>query len=119
MADDNAEIMKLLQGRLSIGRERYGHGVIVDDNTQQYGTNTNSWEDMMMEEALDGMIYAAAQLIRLKRSRNGVTCVYEVDGYVVTECNGWFKCTCGVRLGAYSGWVSANDGCIHIKSQNT
>lgn len=69
MADDNSEIMQLLQERLNIGKYRYGHGVIVDDDTTQYGTSDNNWETMMMEEALDGMIYAAAQLIRIKRKR--------------------------------------------------
>lgn len=69
MADDNEEIMKLLQDRLVLGRERYGHGVRIDDDTRQFGTEDNNWETMMMEEALDGMIYAAAQLIRIKRKR--------------------------------------------------
>ena len=69
MSDDNEEIMKLLQERLTLGKERYGHGVIVDDDTRKYGTEDNNWETMMIEEALDGMIYAAAQLIRLKRKR--------------------------------------------------
>ena len=69
MSDDNQEILKLLEGRLAIGKERYGHGVIVDDDTRKYGTADNNWETMMMEEALDGMIYAAAQLIRIKRRR--------------------------------------------------
>lgn len=69
MEDDNNEIIKLLMQRLEIGKERYGHGVIVNEDTTQYGTHDDNWETMMMEEALDGMIYAAAQLIRLKRSR--------------------------------------------------
>ena len=69
MNDDNSEIMKLLEDRLRIGKERYGHGVIVDDDTRKYGTNEDNWETMMMEEALDGMIYAAAQLIRIQRRR--------------------------------------------------
>jgi len=70
LVDDNDEIMKLLNERLTIGKERYGHGVIVDDDTRKYGTQDNNWETMMMEEALDGMIYATAQLIRIKRMRN-------------------------------------------------
>ena len=70
-SDDNSEIIELLQQRLAIGRLRYGHGVIVDDDTRQYGTKVNNWETMMMEEALDGMIYAAAQLIRIQRARVG------------------------------------------------
>lgn len=67
--DDNLEILSLLQERLKLGKERYGHGVIVNDDTTKYGTQDNNWESMMIEEALDGMIYAAAQLIRLKRMR--------------------------------------------------
>ena len=67
--DDNTEIMKLLHDRLALGKERYGHGVRVDDDTTQWGTDTDSWETMMMEEALDGMIYAAASLLRIKRRR--------------------------------------------------
>ena len=67
--DDNEEIMSLLRARLVIGKSRYGHGVVVDSDTRTYGTADNNWETMMMEEALDGMIYAAAQLLRLKRSR--------------------------------------------------
>ena len=55
-------IMTLLQERLDIGRERYGQGVRMDDDY--------NWETMMMEEALDGMIYAATQLLRLKKKRD-------------------------------------------------
>tara|TARA_B100001996_G_C18640465_1_gene585439 strand:- start:792 stop:1298 length:507 start_codon:yes stop_codon:yes gene_type:complete len=71
--DDNAEIMDLLQKRLELGKYRYGHGVIVDDDTKQYGTGDNSWEEMMLEEALDGMVYAAACMIRVKRSKSKIT----------------------------------------------
>ena len=69
MSDDNKEIVKLLNERLILGKERYGHGVRIDDDTRQFDTEDNNWETMMMEEALDGMIYAAAQLIRIKRKR--------------------------------------------------
>lgn len=66
--DDNAEILRLLQGRLALGRQRYGQGVRVDDDVSRF-TNDGSdeWETMMLEEALDGMIYAAACLLRVKR----------------------------------------------------
>lgn len=65
--DDNKEIMELLEKRLALGRERYGHGVRVDDDTREWGTEENSWELMMLEEALDGMIYSAAAMIRILR----------------------------------------------------
>tara|TARA_Y100000389_G_scaffold201059_2_gene242878 strand:+ start:4329 stop:4550 length:222 start_codon:yes stop_codon:yes gene_type:complete len=67
--DDNKEIMELLKKRLDLGRERYGHGVRVDDDTREWGTEENSWELMMLEEALDGMIYSAAAMIRIIRKR--------------------------------------------------
>ena len=67
--DNNKEIMKLLQDRLSLGRSRYGHGVRIDDDTRTWGTKDDSWEEMMLEEALDGMIYSAASMLRLKKYR--------------------------------------------------
>ena len=67
--DDNEEIIELLRGRLKLGRETYGHGVRVNDDTTQYGTKQDSWELMMLEEALDGMIYSAAAMIRVLRKR--------------------------------------------------
>lgn len=71
--DDNNEIIKLLNDRMALGRERYGHGVIVNDDTTKYGTPTNDWEMMAMEEILDGMIYMAASMIRLQRKRKSIT----------------------------------------------
>lgn len=65
--DDNAEIMALLQKRLELGKKRYGHGVRIDDDTTKFGTETNSWGEMFLEEALDGMIYAAACMLKYKR----------------------------------------------------
>jgi hypothetical protein len=67
--DDNKEIMELLEKRLALGKDRYGHGVRVDDDTREWGTEENSWELMMLEEALDGMIYSAASMIRILRKR--------------------------------------------------
>ena len=68
--DDNEEIMKLLQARLELGKKRYGHGVRVKDDTRTWGTKRDSWEEMMLEEALDGMIYSAAAMIRLLRQKD-------------------------------------------------
>ena len=67
--DNNDEIMELLQNRLALGKERYGHGVRIDDDTRQWGTAENSWEIMMLEEALDGMIYAAACILKCRKNQ--------------------------------------------------
>lgn len=68
-ADDNDEIMNLLKSRLDLGKERYNHGVRVDDDVTEYGPENNDWELMALEEALDGMIYSAAAIIRLRRKK--------------------------------------------------
>lgn len=54
----------LIQDRLTIGFNRYGHGVKVDDDTTKYGTITNSWIQMALEEYLDAAIYVVADYIR-------------------------------------------------------
>tara|TARA_Y100000389_G_scaffold94455_2_gene91110 strand:- start:1170 stop:1415 length:246 start_codon:yes stop_codon:yes gene_type:complete len=67
--DDNEEIKELIKQRMDLGKQRYGHGVKVDDDTTQYGTDKDAWELMALEEILDGMIYSAAAIIRLRRKR--------------------------------------------------
>ena len=69
MEDDNQEIMQLLQGRLELGRKNYWHGVIIDQNTKDFGTKTNDWNEMFLEEMLDGMIYITASIIRNRREQ--------------------------------------------------
>ena len=72
--DDNDEIIRTamlgypfkdaLESRLAIGVERYGHGVRVNDDTTQWGTKTDSWLEMGLEEIDDLAIYVIAQLLR-------------------------------------------------------
>ena len=42
-------ITEQIVGRLEIGKKRYGHGVIVDSDTREWGTPKNSWIDMAVE----------------------------------------------------------------------
>lgn len=70
---------QLLQGRLTIGRERYGHGVQVDSDTRAWGTPTNSWIDMALEEFLDGIIYLVADYIRNGRESEMGMCELELE----------------------------------------
>jgi len=72
--DDNDSILRLLEddypfeeairARLDLGRERYGHGIRVEDDTTQWGTKTDSWLEMGLEEIDDLAIYVAAQFMR-------------------------------------------------------
>ncbi len=43
--------------------------VIIDQNTQDFGTKTNEWNEMFLEEMLDGMIYITASIIRNRREQ--------------------------------------------------
>jgi hypothetical protein len=63
-------IQEQIVGRLKVGKERYGHGVIVDSDTREWGTPKNSWIDMAVEEFLDAIIYVIADYIRRGRLRN-------------------------------------------------
>tara|TARA_B100001094_G_C18049885_1_gene729468 strand:+ start:106 stop:405 length:300 start_codon:yes stop_codon:yes gene_type:complete len=68
--DDNDEILEMLKSRLELGKTRYGHGVVVDQNTQDFGTKDDDWELMALEEMLDGLIYTTASIIRYRRKKN-------------------------------------------------
>lgn len=76
-------IEKQLLERLDIGMKRYGHGVIVDSDTREWGTPKDSWFDMAVEEFLDALIYVVADYIRSgRRSRRMLTDLeldYKVD----------------------------------------
>ena len=67
LADVNEELIELIKGRMELGKKRYGHGVILNDDTTQYGTEEDSWLLMSLEEALDGAIYTAAALLRVMK----------------------------------------------------
>ena len=54
---------------MKIGIERYGHGLRIHDDTRQWGTKENSWEEMALEEVLDGLVYTASAILRLSERR--------------------------------------------------
>lgn len=67
--DDNKEILELLKERMEMGIDKYGHGVKVNQNTQDFGTKDDDWELMALEEMLDGLIYTTASIIRYRRKK--------------------------------------------------
>ena len=69
MDNYNELIIDLIQKRMKIGLERYGHGLRIHDDTRQWGTQDDSWEEMALEEVLDGLVYTAASILRLKEKR--------------------------------------------------
>lgn len=56
-------VIRNVEERLRVGRERYGHGVLVPANADK------NWKRELLEELLDGVVYAAADVL----SKRGVT----------------------------------------------
>jgi len=91
--DVNEEIMDLIRSRLEIGKERYGHGIVLDDDTTKYGTERNSWTIMALEEILDMAVYVSARLIQVLREEERRRSSLD-DGRVLSDA--------GVRPGGRS-----------------
>jgi len=72
-------IEEQLIGRLELGKRRYGHGVIVNSDTREWGTPENSWINMCQEELLDAVIYIVADYIRKGRESEKIMCELELD----------------------------------------
>ena len=63
IADDvNRSVLRDIEERLRLGRERYGHGVLVPANADK------NWKRELVEELLDAVVYAAADVL----SKRGV-----------------------------------------------
>ena len=90
-------ITEQIVGRLEIGKKRYGHGVIVDSDTREWGTPKNSWIDMAVEEFLDAIIYVIADYIRQGRESQKLLTDLELD-YKVDDKFGECKDPIGYLL---------------------
>ena len=94
--DDNWKIIQLLKARMKLGADRYGHGLRVYDDTRIYGTQEDSWEEMGLEEMLDGLVYLSAAIIRRDHEKRYNThqtnddIIY--DSYRKKLQDPWFKC---------------------------
>ena len=93
--DENWHIIQLLKARMKLGADRYGHGLRVYDDTREYGTQEDSWEEMGLEEMLDGLVYLSAAIIRRDREKRYNThqtnddIIY--DSYRKRLDDSWFK----------------------------
>ena len=76
--DEKQKIIELLEKRLDFGYKKYGHGVRIYSNINEYNTNWNNsvtdmnWSNMMIEEALDGLIYIMAEVIRNPHKKHSI-----------------------------------------------
>jgi hypothetical protein len=77
-----------LVGRLELGKERYGHGVIVNSDTREWGTPENSWINMCQEELLDAVIYIVADKLVLW---NGILHSFWIWCFFRTTVRSFFK----------------------------
>ena len=62
-----------INGRLELGKTRYGHGVRVNMDTTTWGTPKNSWMEMAKEEFLDALVYVTADYIVAGRNSKTVS----------------------------------------------
>lgn len=58
------DLIKSVEDRLCIGKQRYGHGVVVPCNASK------NWNDELVEELLDACVYAAADVLRRRGIEN-------------------------------------------------
>jgi hypothetical protein len=66
---DNS-IIDEINKRLDIGITKYGHEIRINDDTRQFGTQKNSWLEMMEQELLDAAIYLTANIMRNSNIEN-------------------------------------------------
>lgn len=55
---NNDRILELVKKRLELGQKKYNQDVPINDN--------RDYQEEALEELLDGVVYLAAQLIRIK-----------------------------------------------------
>ena len=74
-AFDNSDILlEKIRKRMDFGKVKYGHGIIIADDTKKYSNNwdecsATNWLMMAYEEMLDGCVYFAAELLRARQQR--------------------------------------------------
>lgn len=64
------QILQKIDERLDVGIKRYGHGIRTFDNTIPFGTEKDSWLEMMEQELLDAVVYLTAHLMRKENIEN-------------------------------------------------
>ena len=64
------KILDEIDKRLDLGIKRYGHGIRISDNTTNFGTEEDSWLEMMEQELLDAVVYLTAHLMRKENIEN-------------------------------------------------
>jgi len=62
--DWKTDCLLKISERMRVGLQRYGHGIILDKDTRQWGTREDSWMEMCEEEILDGIVYSIADRLR-------------------------------------------------------
>lgn len=66
---NNKIIIDKINARLEFGKQKYGHGIILDDDTTKYASSWDSasalnWTVMCLEEMLDGIVYSCASILK-------------------------------------------------------
>ena len=102
--ESDTETIELIKSRMVVGMERYGHGLRINDDTTEWGTQANSWCEMALEEMLDGLVYTSAAILRLQQSQNRLKHV-QVE-YLNTMLKDIMRIATSIRL---------NEKNVHLK----
>ena len=81
-AEGDDYITSRVMGRMKVGKEKYGHGLVTAMNTTQWGTKIDSWLEMAEEEYMDALVYVLADYIR---EENIFTRETEDDNELIVE----------------------------------
>ena len=69
----HSDVIDLIKKRMAEGAKKYGHGMRVADDTRQYKSTRDSWVEHALQENLDGIVYMASALERLRRDADAGT----------------------------------------------
>ena len=67
--DDNMDILIDIIKRMIVGKGRYQHGLCADDDTRTYGTSSDSWVEMALQELSDALVYTSTAAIRVMKNQ--------------------------------------------------
>ena len=82
--DRREDIIDKINKRLDFGRNKYGHGMQIHDDTTQYSSkwdkcSAQNWLMMAYEEMLDGCIYFAAEIIRAENKKLNIKYITKME----------------------------------------
>jgi len=82
--EDQEDIISNINKRLNFGSRKYGHGIIINDDTKKYASDwdessAQDWLAMAVEENCDQMVYFAAAIIKAKMDDESKEYIHKLE----------------------------------------